>query len=282
MDCTGIIVGPSPSENVIISNCDKPSQIESESKTTTSKANERYKDSTGYQPKWAKPQTEKETLDFCYTVMRTADSASIDFKWCKEFTSYYNKKFNIPESKTIVTQPVNRQPTVAIYGGIETVHQNQYLVVVQICAGSDRFESPNIYLTSDLVTKKPIVVYSVLGANSCTLVDYSIKANDPLSIGVGFSDTNELDSSKLTELEKEIAELKKLIVEKGLDKPSEKTSTDAAAEKKAADKKAADKKAADKKAADKKAADKKAADKKAADKKAADKKAADKKASEAK
>ena len=80
--------------------------------------------------------------------------------------------------------------------------------------------------------------------------------DNQLSIGVGFSDTNESDSAKLTELEKEIAELKKLIVEKGFDKPSEKASTDAAAKKKAAEKKAADKKAAEKKAADAKKAQK--------------------------
>lgn len=103
------------------------------------------------------------------------------------------------------------EPTVEVYDMLESGVPNQYLVVVKICAGSDRFEAPQIYLSSDLVTKIPIVVKAAIAKNSCTFRDYTIKANYPVSIKVGFSDTDESDSKKLKELEKEIAELKKLI-----------------------------------------------------------------------
>ena len=54
-----------------------------------------YKDKIGYTPKWAKTQTEKQSLDFCPTVIISSDPATMDVQWCKEFVSYYNKKNNI-------------------------------------------------------------------------------------------------------------------------------------------------------------------------------------------
>ena len=57
MDCTGIIVGSSPSENVIISNCDKPS-------LKTSEANESFKHFTGYTPKWVKSFQEDQKSEY--------------------------------------------------------------------------------------------------------------------------------------------------------------------------------------------------------------------------
>lgn len=117
------------------------------------------------------------------------------------------------------------EPAVGIYGMIESGIPNQYLVAIEICAGSERFESPQIYLTSDLVTKIPIVVKAVIAKNSCTYRDYTIKANDPSSIQVGFSDTLESDSKKLKDLEKEIAELKKMIADKDT-KTNKKTTKD--------------------------------------------------------
>lgn len=107
------------------------------------------------------------------------------------------------------------EPAVEIHGYVESGVPDQYLVVVKVCAGSEeRFESPQIYLSSDVVTKIPIVINAIVGKNSCTYRDYTIKANDPVSITAGFSDTGESDSAKIKELENEIAELKSLIMEK--------------------------------------------------------------------
>ncbi len=49
-----------------------------------------------YTPKWAKPQTEKQTLDFCSILAYSAEPSSSDVKWCKSFTNHYNKKINSP------------------------------------------------------------------------------------------------------------------------------------------------------------------------------------------
>lgn len=106
---------------------------------------------------------------------------------------------------------VRKEPTVSIYGAIESGIPNQYLVAVEICAGSERFESPQIYLSSDLVTKIPIVVKAVIAKNSCTYRDYTIKVNEPASIEVGFSDTGEDTGKRIQELQKQIDELKKQI-----------------------------------------------------------------------
>ena len=54
-----------------------------------------FKDSTGHTPKWAKPQTEKQTLDFCSILAYSAEPSSSDVKWCKSFTNHYNKKINL-------------------------------------------------------------------------------------------------------------------------------------------------------------------------------------------
>ena len=52
-----------------------------------------FKDSTGHTPKWAKPQTEKQSLDFC-PILGYSGPTSIDVKWCIEFANYYNEKIN--------------------------------------------------------------------------------------------------------------------------------------------------------------------------------------------
>ena len=52
-----------------------------------------FKDSTGHTPKWAKPQTEKQSLDFC-PILGYSGPTSIDVKLCIEFANYYNEKIN--------------------------------------------------------------------------------------------------------------------------------------------------------------------------------------------
>ena len=52
-----------------------------------------FKDKNGYTPKWAKPQTEKQSLDFC-PILGYSGPTSIDVKWCNEFANYYNKKIS--------------------------------------------------------------------------------------------------------------------------------------------------------------------------------------------
>jgi len=100
-------------------------------------------------------------------------------------------------------------PRIMIIGMLEGNMPNQYIVGFDICAGSDRLEKPQLAIITDIQTFKPVTFPAIIGSNSCITYDYTVKANDPKSINIGFYKTD--DSEKITKLEKELAELKKMI-----------------------------------------------------------------------
>ena len=120
-----------------------------------------------------------------------------------------NSKQIKSDLKNASTQRKKIQPKVNIVGILEGRMPNQYIVGFDICAGSDRLERPQLQIITDIQDFKPFTFPSIVGSKSCKFYDYTVKANDPASIKIDFYKSE--DSAKITKLEKELEELKKLI-----------------------------------------------------------------------
>jgi gas vesicle protein len=63
-----------------------------------------------------------------------------------------------------------------------------YVVVIEICAGNERLYSPELNIKSDKDSRTVKVVGFIMPKN-CKTVEFFIRADDPNSISVTFSDT---------------------------------------------------------------------------------------------
>lgn len=112
----------------------------------------------------------------------------------------------------VVSEVEATKPTISVLGVIPAQMPNQYLVVLEICAGSEKLDAPKLYVSSDSSDTGTLELRAILAPNSCRYEDITIRAKDPASITVNFESPVSSDE-RIEKLERELAELKKQLKE---------------------------------------------------------------------